>query len=135
MMDWMHDVLIPECGQDAAYGRLTDLASYRIPVHSDRVHHLDKRLKLLDLDNIEQVRTTEVEMRADIVADAVSRPCHLRFEQTGQKRHTASAPCPCLRPRLHVADILCTFAYAADNIPFADVVARADLCVVIQVCT
>lgn len=99
MMNWVHDMLIPQRRQNAPDDRLAKFTAYGILIHSTRLHDLCERLELLEsakktmsnvksctariqrkfdsLDDIEQICPRECEMRADVVADSI--PCLLHF--------------------------------------------------------
>ncbi|GKT86390.1 LOW QUALITY PROTEIN: cellobiohydrolase A [Colletotrichum tofieldiae] len=130
----VHDVAVPQGGEDAADGGLASFAAKRGRVVSGLAHHLLERLQLLDEDDVVQVGARVVEVGAEVVLDLVAHGQHGLVEDGRHQRHAAAAARAGLGARLDLAERLAGAVLdRVDDVAFRHVVARADLRVVRQV--
>lgn len=129
-----HDVLVPQRGEDAADGGLAGLAALRPGVVAGLAHHLGQRREPLHHDDVVEVRARVVEVGADVVLDLGAEVPHRLVEDARDERHAAAAAGAGLGARLGLADGLAPALLGRlDDVALADVVARADLRVVVEV--
>ncbi len=129
-----HDVLVPERREDGPHGRLAGLAAVRLRVVAGLAHDLGERRQPLHHDDVVQVRAGVVEVRADVVLDLGAHVGHGPVEDARHERHAPAAARAGLGARLDLAHRLARALLGRlDHVALADVVARADLRVVVQV--
>lgn len=130
----VHDVPVPQAGEDAGDGGLAGLAALGLPVVARLAHHVRERLEALHHDDVVQVGPRVAKVRAQVVRDLGAHVPHGLVEDGRDQRHAAAAARPGLGARLDVAQGLAG-ALLDDfhHVALGHVVARADLRVVLQV--
>ena len=93
VMDRIHNVLVDSgSGRDQVSDRrLAHLTTETVLVFSRSLHDLGERGELLDLDNVEKIRSGELEMRAKVITDRSPSLFHLGIEDVYTGRNLESA--------------------------------------------
>ena len=118
------DVSVEQAGDDRANGRFAELASCRLGVFTCLGHDIREALELLDVDDVEQVGTRVVEVRAEIVLDFVAHAFHGLVEDCLNQWHAATTACASFGTCLHVSDRLASAVlYAVNDIAFCHIMA------------
>lgn len=134
MVGLIHHMLIPQARKNTRDGRLAHLAAYTVGLDTRILHDLRKRLEPLDHDNVVQIGAAVREMRAQVVLDLVAHGGHGFVEDGRHQGYATAATCPGFGARFNVAEGLArpVFDYV-DDVALADVVARADLRVIVEI--
>jgi hypothetical protein len=98
------------------------------------LHDVCEGLQLLDVDDVEQVGAGVVKVRAEVVFDLIAHALHGLVEDRLDQGHAATTACAGFCASLDFSDGLASAVLdAVDHIAFGDVVARADLSVIVEV--
>ena len=127
----IENVLVPEAGEDGSHGRFADLASMPSAV---ALHKLVERADLLDLDDLEKLLPGVGEMLAEVIIHLAAGRLQFGMQKLGHQREASAAAGAGLSGRLDLPHgVELSFANRAADLPFADVVAGADLDVVREI--
>ena len=126
----VENVVVPEARHDRRHGRLADFTSLPAAMLLDQ---FGERFVAFDFDNLEKFLARTREVLAQVAVDSYSGSFQLPIQQRRDQRHTA----PATRARLgaglefaHGREAL--FGNGSTNLPLRDVVARANLAVVVE---
>ena len=95
------------------------------------LEHRVERFQFFDFDDREQLGARHQKMFAEMIDDDLARFLQLGVEQVGDERHATAATSAGSRATFHRTDrVEISFADRVTDRTFADVVARANLCLI-----